>query len=220
MANAGARKAAKPRKRADGKAGRYHHGSLREALLESAERILERDGIASLTLRAAAREAGVSHAAPKNHFDDVAGLMSELAARAFERFGAMIAKGMRPDDSPEKRLAALGRGYVAFARTHPGLFLLMFRSERLDMSRPALKSAANGALRLLSDAVGARRGEQTDRAPALARMAEVVASWSLAHGFAMLLIDGRLKPLLAELPAGVGVDALLSMVLETQRKLG
>ena len=67
----------------------YHHGSLREALLQAAERILERDGIQGLTLRAAAREAGVSHAAPKNHFGDMTGLLSDLAAVGFERFVAM-----------------------------------------------------------------------------------------------------------------------------------
>src|SRR5215472_8531110 len=66
----------------------YHHGSLREAMLRAAESILERDGIRGLTLRAAAREAGVSHAAPKNHFGDVMGLLSDLAAVGFARFRA------------------------------------------------------------------------------------------------------------------------------------
>ena len=60
----------------------YHHGDLREALLKAAERVLERDGLAGLTLRAVAREAGVSHAAPTHHFGDLTGLLSELAAIA------------------------------------------------------------------------------------------------------------------------------------------
>ena len=98
----------------------YHHGSLREALLQAAERILERDGIQGLTLRAAAREAGVSHAAPKNHFGDLAGLLSELAAVGFDRFVATMQAGVREGDSPAARMAAIGRGYVAFARAHPG----------------------------------------------------------------------------------------------------
>src|SRR6516162_5040850 len=68
----------------------YHHGSLRKALLDAAERILEENGIQGLTLRAAAREAGVSHAAPKNHFGDLSGLLSELAARGFERLSASM----------------------------------------------------------------------------------------------------------------------------------
>src|SRR5262245_13283809 len=57
----------------------YHHGALRDALLQAAERVLERDGLGGLTLRAVAREAGVSHAAPTHHFDDLTGLVSELA---------------------------------------------------------------------------------------------------------------------------------------------
>ena len=138
----------------------YHHGSLRKALLDAAERILEENGIQGLTLRAAAREAGVSHAAPKNHFGDLSGLLSELAARGFERLATMMVSDIRERDSPAQRMETIGRGYVAFARAHPGMFLLMFRSERLDMSRPALRDAAQAAGRVLGDAVAARRGEE------------------------------------------------------------
>ncbi|MDQ8732766.1 TetR family transcriptional regulator, partial [Bradyrhizobium sp. LHD-71] len=68
----------------------YHHGSLHEALLKAAETILERDGLPGLTLRAAAREAGVSHAAPTHHFGDMSGLLSELAASGFRTFAAAL----------------------------------------------------------------------------------------------------------------------------------
>src|SRR5262249_61189906 len=77
-------------RRAAKRAAPYHHGSLREAMLRAAESILERDGIRGLTLRAAAREAGVSHAAPKNYFGDVTGLLSDLAAVAFALFRAAV----------------------------------------------------------------------------------------------------------------------------------
>src|SRR4029077_14544308 len=110
----------------------YHDGSLREAMLRAAERILERDGIGGLTLRAAAREAGVSHAAPKNHFGDVIGLLSDLAAVGFVRFRAAMEAHIRKSDPAPAQLEAIGRGYITFARAHPDLFLLMFRSERLD----------------------------------------------------------------------------------------
>src|SRR5262245_42337736 len=104
------------RRRAAAAAVPYHHGSLHEAMLEAAERILERDGIAGLTLRAAARAAGVSHAAPKNHFGDMRGLLSELAAAGFARFGAALVANVREDASPKSRLAAIGQGYVTFAK--------------------------------------------------------------------------------------------------------
>src|SRR4051812_37653561 len=76
--------------RAAGKSedGRYHHGALHDALLKAAEQVLERDGLSGLTLRAVAREAGVSHAAPAHHFGDLTGLLSELAAIGFRQFNA------------------------------------------------------------------------------------------------------------------------------------
>jgi AcrR family transcriptional regulator len=190
----------------------YHHGSLKEALLQAAERILERDGIQGLTLRAAAREAGVSHAAPKNHFGDMTGLLSELAAVGFERFVTTMQAGVSDGDPPDRRMGAIGRGYVVFARAHPGLFLLMFRSERLDLSRPALRAAVDASSQVLSGAVGARRGEKVKAALTLPQAAGIVGAWSLVHGFVMLLLDGRLKPLMGRLPAGTTHEALLAAI--------
>ena len=68
----------------------YHHGDLREALLVSAEQLLREEGLKALTLRACARRAGVSHAAPKHHFNDVAELLSEVSARGFDRLTAAL----------------------------------------------------------------------------------------------------------------------------------
>ena len=68
----------------------YHHGDLREALLVAAEEILDEEGVQSLTLRACTRRAGVSHAAPKHHFADVAELLSEVAARSFDRLNQIL----------------------------------------------------------------------------------------------------------------------------------
>jgi AcrR family transcriptional regulator len=207
------RRSAPKRKRPD----TYHHGSLREALLQAAERILEHDGIQGLTLRAAAREAGVSHAAPKNHFGDMTGLLSDLAAVGFERFVAMMRENVREGDSPALRMQAIGHGYVRFARTHPGLFLLMFRSERLDLRRPALRAAVDASSQVLSGAVGERRGERVEATLTLPQAAQIVAAWSLVHGFAMLLLDGRLTPLLARLPPGVDAETLLAAIFSGEK---
>ncbi len=169
----------------------YHHGALREALLAAAESILERDGIGALTLRATAREAGVSHAAPAHHFGDLSGLLSELAASGFVRFReCMRAEAGVAGLDTQARVVGLGRGYVRFARASPGLFLLMFRSERLDWSRPALATAGAEAFALLTEQqVGAKSGVSN-----MANLAVTTARWSLAHGLSMLLIDGRLGP--------------------------
>src|SRR5262245_57256477 len=84
----------------------YHHGALRDALLQAAERVLERDGLAGLTLRAVAREAGVSHAAPTHHFGDLTGLVSELAAIGFRQFNTTMGEACSAETPyPAKGLA-------------------------------------------------------------------------------------------------------------------
>ena len=194
----------------------YHHGDLREALLKAAESILERDGPTGLTLRAAAREAGVSHAAPTHHFGDMSGLLSELAAVGFRRFGASLAEAAAAAPSPAGRLEAMGIAYVRFARRHPGLFLLMFRSERLDTARPALRDALMEAFQVLSGGVAQRLAEDPSRATApLASIANIVRSWSMVHGFAMLLLDHRLDDILKALP-GVDANELLHAMLDAK----
>ena len=199
------------RKRRAAAAAPYHHGALRAAMLEAAERILERDGIAGLTLRGAAREAGVSHAAPKNHFGDIMGLLSELAAVGFARFGAALVANTREGETRKARLAAIGRGYVAFAQQNPGLFLLMFRGERLDFKRPALRAAGEAAFAVLADTIGAHGPSETPLTLPVA--ARITAAWSLVDGFAMLMLDGRLKPLVARMPDGTDEVNLLTAIL-------
>src|ERR1700750_2412423 len=92
----------------------YHHGALHEALLKAAETVLERDGLQGLTLRAVAREAGVSHAAPTHHFGDLTGLLSELAAIGFRQFNAaMAAAGSSAPAALDKALAK-AKAYVGY----------------------------------------------------------------------------------------------------------
>src|ERR1700743_1066153 len=131
--------------KSSGAASPYHHGALRDALLEAAERVLERDGLSGLTLRAVAREAGVSHAAPTHHFGDLTGLVSELAAIGFRQFNAAMAEACTPDMPYPARGMARAHAYVAYAQAHPGMYGLMFRTERLDYSRPSLQEAAQTA---------------------------------------------------------------------------
>src|ERR1700729_4167601 len=92
-----------------GKDAPYHHGALRDALLEAAERVLEREGLSGLTLRAVAREAGVSHAAPTHHFGDLTGLVSELAAIGFRQFNTAMASACDAATSPEEQGMARAR---------------------------------------------------------------------------------------------------------------
>jgi AcrR family transcriptional regulator len=197
----------KPRRRKRSEA--YHHGALRDALLEAAESILVRQGIQGLTLRASAREAGVSHAAPKNHFRDLSGLLSDLAALGFDRLSASMLAQTNDGQKPSERMRAIGRGYVDFARTNPALFLLMFRSERLDFSRPALIEASKVAFSVLTNSFDEQGDESPQTELSISLAAQIAASWSQVHGLAMLLIDGRLRSFFAKLPHGTGEDHLL-----------
>jgi len=185
----------------------YHHGDLRAAMLTAAETILERDGLEALTLRAAAREAGVSHAAPSHHFGDLSGLLSVLAACGFIRFRAHLIGAAAPvGDDPQARLTALATAYVGFARAYPGLFQLMTRSERLDWSVQALAEAATAAFALLTADMD--DGESSPGAPlGFDRLVLAMSRWSLAHGAAMLSLDGRLDAFAAK--EGVDIDALI-----------
>jgi len=194
----------------------YHHGDLHGALLTAAETVLERDGLAGLTLRAVAREAGVSHAAPTHHFGDLTGLLSELAAIGYRKFSAaMMAAGAAGGTGPEKGMAN-AKAYVAYARAHPGLYALMFRNERLDMKRPSLHEAASAAFAGFARAIAASRQEQISaEALSLDQAAAIARAWSLVHGFTTLLLDGRLADILRRLPKGNDAETLLDAMLRS-----
>lgn len=194
----------------------YHHGDLHDALLKAAERILEREGLSGLTLRAVAREAGVSHAAPAHHFGDLTGLVSELAAIGYRHFGAaMGAAGSQGYTAAETGLAR-GRTYVDFARSHPAMYQLMFSAERLDMDNPILRQAADASFSGLVAATKENRHEAiAGNLLSLDQAADIARIWSLVHGFAMLLIDGRLQGILRHLPAGTDAGMLLDAMLKS-----
>ena len=177
--------------------------------------MLERDGLAGLTLRAVAREAGVSHAAPTHHFRDLTGLVSELAAIGFRQFDAAMAEACGPDLAYPARGLARAKAYVAYAQAHPGMYGLMFRAERLDYSRPSLHEAAEASFSRLATAIAASRHEHIEQeALTLEQAAAIARAWSLVHGFTTLMLDGRLEDILRRLPEGTSVETLLDTMLK------
>ena len=193
----------------------YHHGDLQQALLEAAEKVLERDGLQGLTLRAVAREAGVSHAAPTHHFGDLTGLVSELAAIGFRRFNATMAAAGAIEGPLEHRAMARAQAYLAYARARPGMYLLMFRTERLDMTRPTLHAAAEAAFAGLASVVSAKQGiDVVSEGLGLEQAALIARAWSLVHGYTMLLLDGRLNDILRRLPEGTKAETLFAEMLK------
>lgn len=188
-------------RRARKPADRYHHGDLRQALLDEAARVVEREGVGALSLRELARRLGVSHAAPAHHFPDRTALLAELARDGFERFRDALAGAARRTRDPFERLEAVGRAYVSFALEHPGRFRVMFGRELAEAKPPAAAALgpAGGAawevlLGTVRDVLDARGG-RGDAGPDLDGVA--FACWSTVHGAAMLWLDG---PLRLELP--------------------
>lgn len=175
------------------KKGAYHHGDLKAGLVASAREILEEEGLAALGLRAVARRAGVSAAAPYHHFADKVALLNEVAASGFADLAAMQRAKMDEEKRPEKRLAILGVCYVRFACEHPALFRLMFGLGAIDGEvSENLKREADGSFMLLQEACVAVLS-QSKRAVPPPLM--ILSAWSLVHGLSHLMIDGKTKPL-------------------------
>jgi AcrR family transcriptional regulator len=197
----------------------YHHGSLPQALLAAAEVVLKREGIGGLTLRAIAREAGVSHTAPQHHFGDTAGVLSELAATGFMRLSASLAEHAEAAHGTAERRKAIAHGYIAFARKNPDLMRLMSRGEMFDPNRPSLIEARRTAGLSLAgvfseDPPAPPSGSDAFAPMDATRAVALTAAWAYVHGLALLLIDGRLNGLAASAQGIRNADELVAAAIE------
>ncbi|MGV3574439.1 MAG: TetR/AcrR family transcriptional regulator [Devosia sp.] len=175
----------------------YHHGNLRQALLEAALIILEKEGETGLGLRDLARAVGVSAAAPYRHFDSRAALLEALAVTGFQRFSAAMEAVAA--SNPADPMAAMGKTYVLFALSNANLFRLMFSPQLKKDGRPGLRIAADAAFDTLRHLVGGDM--QTGRIKAL-------AAWAKVHGLSILLLDGQIA-----LRAGEDTEALIAEII-------
>lgn len=168
----------------------YHHGDLRNALLDAGEAELAVSGLEGFSLRKVAARAGVSHSAPAHHFGDMAGLIDALAVRGFAQLLAKMQarQAAAPGDAREKLMGS-GLGYVDFAAEHPALFRLVFGTPMRPEASDDLRHAAGRAYTHLEAAVAALPGAPTADDPAL--RVEVLGYWAQAHGFAELLLSGH-----------------------------
>ncbi|WP_417836217.1 TetR/AcrR family transcriptional regulator [Thalassospira tepidiphila] len=176
--------------------GKYHHGDVRNVLLQQAENILTDEGPAGLSLRRLARLTGVSEAAPYRHFDGKDGILAAVAIAAFERFAEQLESAAESHPDHEERIMALGAAYVQFAVENPQHFRLIFGRERPPLDQyPELRDAADNAFDVLQRAVTSvdRKAEMT-LAEAASAYNRALAAWSRAHGIAMLVIDGMIVP--------------------------
>ncbi len=168
----------------------YHHGNLREALIEAALRLIGEKGPAGFTVAEAARAAGVSPAAPYRHFRDRDEMMADIAKRGFENFGARLRAawdGGTPH--PGEAFQRVGRAYLAFAREEPATYSAMFESGISFASHPALHAASEQAFSALREAceVLIARFPGPKKPPALMVALHI---WAQTHGIASLFARG------------------------------
>ncbi|TVR89732.1 MAG: TetR/AcrR family transcriptional regulator [Spirochaetaceae bacterium] len=184
------------------KRGSYHHGNLRDALIDTAFAMIEEDGVEALTIRRIAERVGVTHAAPAHHFADKNELMLALATEGFNRFSAALASVMHIAD-PLARLSEMGRAYVRFALDHPGAYRLIMGPALSRIQMPVQQPTGVGVSEDRGQAAseGTREMLETTVAEAMAgRRALGGASvsgvaflaWSAMHGAAMLSLDGMM----------------------------
>lgn len=172
----------------------YHHGDLRNALVDEGLKLLEKEGNADFTLRDLAGRVGVSAAAPYAHFEDKDALLAAIATVGFGQLKDFLEKSIAGVADPAERYVRMGEAYVQFGTEHPALYKLMFASEELPAKRnqfPELQAAGEAAFRSLTGMLGGMQQTGFLRAGELDGFGFTV--WAHVHGLTSLIITGRVE---------------------------
>ncbi len=170
----------------------YHHGDLRNALVQAGVELLAQEGVQALSLRKLARQAGVSHNAPYMHFSDKEALLAAIAEEGFHILTAVVETAVSQAEGEwQQQLRAGSWAYVQFALEHPSHLQVMFRSFE-HAQYPSLLQAGTGALAQLQTLI--EEGQQVGlvRAGDSGELATCV--WSLLHGLATILTGRKVPP--------------------------
>jgi AcrR family transcriptional regulator len=194
----------------------YHHGNLHQALLDRAAEVIAADGIEAVSLRALARDLGVSHAAPRRHFADRRALLVALAREGFRRsVDAMNAGAERAGSDPVARYRALGRSYVQFARENRSFFRAINHPEVLAAADDDLRAAQRAWFDTLLQ--GARAARRAGWHPDADERALIAFSMAAAMGAAALLSDEGWCEVLGVQDVDGLADELLDLVVHRSR---
>lgn len=168
----------------------YHHGNLRESLLEAAISLIAEVGPTAFTLREVARRAGVSHNAPYRHFRDKDDLIASVAAEGYLQLTAAMQRAASRHGLPVDRLKHAGLAYIEFALQHPEHFTVMFDAPVMGehglSSTPEAKQAFTTLVELVTNA------QQHQQLPSGDPVQFALLAWTMVHGVAKLATTGRL----------------------------
>ena len=181
----------------------YHHGNLREALLEAALRLISEVGPTAFTLREVARRAGVSHNAPYRHFRDREELMAAVSTQGYRELTHAMLDAVERNSGALEQLEQAGLAYVKFALRRPQHFTVMFDAPptkasekpcfnpaKMKIKYPEAAEAAEESFRTLMQFVAAC--QQKNLLPSGDTKQLALFAWSIVHGIAKLAIAGRL----------------------------
>ena len=172
----------------------YHHGDLRNALIQAGLELLAEGGAQELDLRKVARRAGVSHAAPYRHFANKQALIAAINEEGFHMLAERIRSTLNEvSDEPSEQLLGVALAYVRFAKENPWLMREMFSGITIERETfESLHTASKSVYRLYAEVIrsGQERGKIVDGDPTA--LAGVL--WSVLHGLAMLIIENQMRP--------------------------
>jgi AcrR family transcriptional regulator len=192
----------------------YHHGDLRRALLEAAEKVLERDGPGGLSLRAVAREAGVSPAAPYHHFKDKEELMLAVGKAGFTQLNVVLAATATGRPDLGDRLSDIGLAYVEFAQQHPATYRVMYDCARRVDAMPHAEDHDKTGFSMVKDAIREAAGGEISEVDA---HLAAIAAWCAVHGLAEMSGFAEFQTLKAELGGEKAfLRGVLSHVMSTR----
>lgn len=186
----------------------YHHGDLRQAVIDTAMEMLNEDGGAQFTLRELARRAGVSHAAPYKHFEDKSALLIEIALIGFDRLAAALAQSQSASSNSLRGFRIASRAYLDFGMQNPNLYRLMFGPELARMADVHFDRRALRGLEIVGEML--ERGQAAGAFRKRPVRGQAAACWAQLHGLTMLSLDGLLVPdKVGENAADAAIDTLL-----------
>ncbi|MFZ5669219.1 MAG: TetR/AcrR family transcriptional regulator [Pseudomonadota bacterium] len=185
----------------------YHHGALREALLDQAITLLDAEGVEAVTIRAVARATGVSHAAPVNHFESRNALLTAMATGFFNDLAHEVARRLRPDAGGRDRVRAFAEALFAYGLGHPHRYRLLWRRDLL-IEDEALRTSMDGIYdRLIVEleALPLPGGKSPHTV--------ATALWSLTHGYLVMRMDDVFEARDDEITSQTRLEAMLDLIL-------
>jgi AcrR family transcriptional regulator len=183
----------------------FHHGNLREALLEASLEILDESGVDAITIREVARRTGVSHAAPVNHFKDREALLTEVAVGLYSDLWQSISDGMEKGSAGGfERVEAFAFALIDYGLTTPNRYRMLWRRDLINTKDPRMIEVSDGLYgRLIREISAARKSEEFDD------HTFAIGLWSMAHGYVSLRLEGNFEAASDTLTGEIRQEAII-----------